>query len=359
MNQENSPQGYNLNNPAYVDANRMGQIAPDQRAVFESQLVFIPSLIGFGCQTIFLLIVLAVLGLFGLVALMSWEIATPLKVILGILILVILMLILFRSAYRYFGKRSILREELRNPVIRRAEGTVIFGKKGYQVEAQGQVLEVPWFARRDMLAPGLSYVLYYLPESSIILSAENLSILAEHQAHAELNKILAGANKFHSSALALNRSGQLADEQISQVRSKLIAPIIFILLSLGFLGYQIYNQLSNNGRIEFSTGFIVMGLIAVAVALFGAYSFSRSLSDLNERRVIFIEGQGFKDMRVRRDDDGTDRKNYYYVIGDERFEVSRQAYKALIDGLQYRAYFTPSGKTMVNIEALESPYKEG
>ena len=193
MNQSNSSSGFDLNSPAYVDANRMGQIAPDQRAVFESQLVFIPSLIGFGCQTIFQFIILAVFGLFGFIALMSWEVTTPLKVVLGVLILIILMLILFRSGYRYFRKRSILARELDNPVIKRAEGTVIFGKKGYQIEAQGQVLEVPWFARRDMLAPGLSYVLYYLPESSIILSAEKLSILAEHQAHAELNKILAGA----------------------------------------------------------------------------------------------------------------------------------------------------------------------
>jgi hypothetical protein len=138
-----------------------------------------------------------------------------------------------------------------------------------------------------------------------------------------------------------------------------IAPIIFIILPLGILGYQIYSQVSNNGRISFNTGFIVMGLILAAIALFGAFSLSRSLSDINERRVVFVEGRGHKDIRVRSDEDGTDRTDYYYVTGEAHFEVGRQAHQALIDGLQYRAYYTPRGKTLVNIEALESPYKEG
>ena len=357
MNQTTSSQRYDLFNPTYVDANRMGRIAPDQRAVFESQLVLIPSLMGFGCQAIFLLIFLSAIGIFGFTALMSWETSPTVKIILGVLILAILLLVLIRSVYRHFHRRRTLLKEMENPVIRRTEGMVTFGKKGYQVQAQGQALEVPWFASRDILAPGLPYVLYYLPESSIILSAEKLSIRGEQQAHDELNKILAGANKFHTAALPLNRNGMLADEQVSQVRSKLVAPIIFIVLPLGVLGVQIYNKLSNNGRIEFTTGFTVMGGILLALALFGGYSLGKSLSDIRERRVLFVEGPGHKDKRIRTDDDGGDRTDYYYVIGEERFQVSRKAYMALIDGLLYRAYFTPSGKTLVNIEALESPFK--
>jgi len=181
----------------------------------------------------------------------------------------------------------------------------------------------------------------------------------EPQARNELNKILASANKFHTAALPLNRNGQLADEQIHQVRSRLVAPVIFIALSLGFLGYQIYNQLSKNGRIVFSTEFIVLGGILLALALFGVISLSKNISDLSDRRVVFVEGRGHKDKRVSTDDDGTDSTSYYYVIGEENFGVSRDAYRVIVDGLLYRAYFTPKGRTLVNIEALESPHQDG
>ena len=72
------------------------------------------------------------------------------------------------------------------------------------------------------------------------------STVPAHQSRNELNQNLAAVNRFHATALAMNRNGQLADEQIQQVRSKLVAPAIFVVVTLGFLGYQIYNQLTKN-----------------------------------------------------------------------------------------------------------------
>jgi hypothetical protein len=184
------------------------------------------------------------------------------------------------------------------------------------------------------------------------------STVPAHQSRNELNQNLAAANRFHTTALATNRNGQLADVQIQQVRSKLVAPAIFVAVTLGFLGYQIYNQLTKNGRINLNTGFIALAGILLVVAILGVISFIKNLSDLRDRRVIFIESRGHRDKHVTTDEDGADSTTYYYIIGDEKFRVRREGYKVLVDGLLYRAYFTPKGRTLVNIEALESPRQD-
>ncbi|MEA3349149.1 MAG: hypothetical protein U9Q82_00855 [Chloroflexota bacterium] len=44
MLQKYMSSGYNLEDPAYIDANRMGRITSAQRDVFDSNLSIIPSL---------------------------------------------------------------------------------------------------------------------------------------------------------------------------------------------------------------------------------------------------------------------------------------------------------------------------
>jgi hypothetical protein len=171
----------------------------------------------------------------------------------------------------------------------------------------------------------------------------------------ELNHRLASANHFHADSLPLNRNGQLSDQQVSRVRAKLIGPIILILLPLGILGYQINNRLSTGSVFEFTTGFIVLSGILLVLVLIGTLSLLKTVSDLREKQVFFAEGRGQKVKRVRTDQDGSDSTDYFYLIGEERFEVSRRAYEVLVDDLLYRAYYTPNSRTLVNIEALEPP----
>jgi hypothetical protein len=354
-----NPAGYYLFDQAFVDTNRMGRITPEQQAFLEGQLTLVPSILGTGCQAILLLFVLGVISLIVFIWLATWETALPVKIGLGVLAAFILLAIIGRAVLNHSRKRSRLQADLAQGSVRRVEGSLSFRKGSYQVVAGGQSLFVPTFARQDSLAPGLSYTFYYLPNSGTILSAEKKSILAEHQAREELNKILADANKFHYPALAINRQGQLADQQVGRVRSRLVAPLLFILLPLGFLGYQLYNQFNTSGRINMNSSFTIMALIALGIAIMGIFTLSKSLADLANRQVISIEGQGYKDKRVRTDSDGHDSTDYYYVIGDQRFQVKSSAYRALVDGLQYRAYYTPGGKTLVNIESLEAPGESG
>jgi hypothetical protein len=44
--------------------------------------------------------------------------------------------------------------------------------------------------------------------------------------------------------------------------------------------------------------------------------------------------------------------NYAYEIQNMRFSVSERSYDALIEGVQYRAYYLPHSKALVNIEPL-------
>lgn len=329
---------YNLFDQDSIDANRLGKLTPEQRAFLEGQLAIIPSIIGTGCQAVLLIFVLGVIGLIAFIWLATWETALPQKIALGAVIVAVILAILGRGIVNQKSRRSRLQADLAEGTVRRLEGSLTFGKRGYQVEAGGQRLTVPAFAQSESLSPGISYFFYFLPHSATLLSAEKISAFTQHQAQGELNKILAKANQFQYQALGLNRQGQLAEEQVSKVRSKLVAPLIFILLPLGYLGYQLYTQISKNGRINMTSSFAVIAFILLALAVWGAITLAKTLSDLSQRMVIAIEGQGHKEKHVSTDSDGHDSTDYYYVIAGQRFKVSSNAYPALIDGLTYRAY---------------------
>jgi hypothetical protein len=74
------------------------------------------------------------------------------------------------------------------------------------------------------------------------------------------------------------------------------------------------------------------------------------MEDALSGRVEVVAGRGSKYSRVshgRR----SSTTHYYYEIGMMRFEVSRAAYHAFVEGVAYRAYYAPHSKNLVNIEA--------
>lgn len=46
------------------------------------------------------------------------------------------------------------------------------------------------------------------------------------------------------------------------------------------------------------------------------------------------------------------KTDYYYLVGEQRFEISKRAYAALIEGVKYRVYYLPRTKILFSIEAL-------
>jgi len=97
---------------------------------------------------------------------------------------------------------------------------------------------------------------------------------------------------------------------------------------------------------------IAMMLLVLGVVLYFAYGALRDALDLMRKQVLSVEGPGSRKIEYSRSDD-TNRKTYYYVIDSRNFPVSARGYNALKEGLRYRAFYTPRGKVLVNIEALE------
>jgi len=105
---------------------------------------------------------------------------------------------------------------------------------------------------------------------------------------------------------------------------------------------------------------LIIEILIGASFLAGCYFLFNGLSDMFTTAPKQIQGVASKcKERVR----GSGRSavtwyrsyTYYYVINDRFFPVTQEAYGALIDGLQYRAYYLPRTKRLISIEALEIP----
>jgi hypothetical protein len=94
-------------------------------------------------------------------------------------------------------------------------------------------------------------------------------------------------------------------------------------------------------------------LIGAGLAIYAGFLFIRAVLDLGQGAPEEIRGSGHKEIRVH--SSGRSRStHYYYVIDGVDFEIRKKAYAALLDGLEYRAYYLPRTKTLLSIEALPS-----
>jgi hypothetical protein len=82
---------------------------------------------------------------------------------------------------------------------------------------------------------------------------------------------------------------------------------------------------------------------------------ARQRRDADDGQVRIYEGpigkwEGWKYTNT----DGSNTWSYRYEYAGESSEVSREAFRALADGLPHRVYRTPQSGQLVNIELLES-----
>jgi len=181
---------------------------------------------------------------------------------------------------------------------------------------------------------------------------------------AELTEILAKENGFKLSSLEANQRGELTAEQTPLLFSRFFSSLMFILIPGAFLIYQLMQQGffshppdSISGFFaqvtQMSTGLKVMGVILAGAVLLGLVQFVKTLLDTLGKTVQKVQGIGRRQMTTSQDDDGSISRNMYYVIDGIKFRVKRKAFQAFDDGKQYRAYFTPRSKVLVNIEVVE------
>jgi hypothetical protein len=180
----------------------------------------------------------------------------------------------------------------------------------------------------------------------------------------DLTNTLAQANRFDLSYLVENSRGELAQGQLGLLTPPLLVALILILVPGGFLGFQLFQQgvikqITNGGipLVEiFSNlpqGLLIFGGVLLLVFLYALYILIFTALDLFGRAVVSVEGPGWRKITTSRDDDGSTTTRTYYVVADQRFSVKQRAIGVLENGRNYRAYFTPRRKILVNIEALD------
>jgi hypothetical protein len=171
---------------------------------------------------------------------------------------------------------------------------------------------------------------------------------------ADLLTILAQAHNFSLTALAANRAGRLALEQIAFLRQRARRTLLVGLLVVA-------------GALPFAAGMAIVegGPTLASVLLFGGITalagrrwVVRSVRTLNDARagaVAMLEGVVTKGRTVDIDVSGNSTITYSYHVGRQQFQVSSAAYAALPPGLICRLYYSPGIKELLSVEPVAAP----
>ncbi len=338
----------NLLNEQAFAANQRGQITPEQQKQFSFVnwkmiigLAFIITI--FGC----------ILGV-GIFSLVNWNGATSLSNILLSLIFAFIFLtmsfLLGYSTLRQIRRRAVIRRDYENGAMRQGQGQLVYGKKGYSFDLGNGMTTLSMTASQSNgLVPGTIYQVYYFEGSGYLLSAKVVRPANPAQVASVLNDILATVNRFSAEDLLANRQGQVTTGQRTKLIPRLFMGIFIIALGVLFvvlLGKTFassHNTLTTLLLIAFFVIFPVLGIFIIF----------RALSEMAFPTLKSMDGLGFKGQRVVHTGEST-RVEYYYVIQGQRFIVSRQAYTAFVDGLNYRIYYLARSKKMLSIEVFNN-----
>jgi hypothetical protein len=344
----------NLVNPDDVDANRRGEITPDQNNRLNAM-----ALGRQGCGTV--LVPLLILGgVFFFIFLglldsgeMSWVFLIP------VAILVIVILGFSRGLYNWWRNSTKLKADRANGIVRSGMGELGYSlKSGFTAKVVDEELILSTSNEASGLVPGVRYNFYYLPESRFVLSAEQLGQVSTGQVRLALTDILAQANGFTQEDLQTNQNGEVTDAQRRGGLIKLV-PGLFIMVITFVVGFLILYPFFSSSQLN--SNFISIIFIGGFLAIFAAIGFTIVLNaflDLNATAPESVEGEGRKVTR-RKSSGRSSRTVYYYVIGDQEFEVPKKAFPALLEGFTYRAYFMSRTKRLLAIEPISIPESVG
>jgi hypothetical protein len=252
----------------------------------------------------------------------------------------------FVKFYGSIRRLQALRRDRENRAVRMAQGELAFDKGQYIARAGGRDLFLPTSTNIGGLKPGSTYRFQYLEESGFLLSAEEAFEASPARARNSLLEILAQANKFSLQDLERNRSGELTEEQRRKGLPNILGGLLFGGVPFVILALVLFTGDENGLETWFLP--IIFLLIFGAV---GAWMMFTGLADYMAHVPLVVEGVGGK--RKRSSSGRRSRRTvYYYVIGEQSFQVSPEAFTALIEGQRYRAYLLPKSKKLLTIEPL-------
>jgi hypothetical protein len=154
--------------------------------------------------------------------------------------------------------------------------------------------------------------------------------------------------------LKANQNGEVTDAQRWAGVKKVIPGAILMAVAFIFGLLFLYPFLSD---FDFNSNLVPLLFVGGFLAIFVAIGFTMVLNailDISASEPEVVEGEGRKITR-RKSSGKSSRTVYYYVIGDHEFEVPQKAFPALVEGVNYRAYFMPRSKRLVTLEPLSVP----
>jgi hypothetical protein len=340
----------NLLNPDEVEANRRGEITPAQNSRLNA-MTFGRQ----GCAT--LVIPIFTLGIITFVLFTSllgssgigWFSLIP------VAIMAIVLVGFSKGIYSWWRNTTRLKADRANGVVRSGVGALGYSpKNGFSARVNEEDLMLSAAHDSSGLLPGVRYNFYYLPESRFVLSAEQLGEVSSGQVRLALTDILAQANGFTLDDLRANQNGEVTDAQRWAGVKKVFPGVILMGIAFIFGLLFLYPFLSD---FDFSSNLVPLLFVGGFLAIFVAIGFTMVLNailDFNTSEPEVVEGEGRKISR-RKSSGKSSRSVYYYVIGDHEFEVPQKAYPALVEGINYRAFFMPRSKRLVTLEPTSIP----
>jgi predicted phage tail protein len=166
-----------------------------------------------------------------------------------------------------------------------------------------------------------------------------------------IRDILASANNFTVEDLEHNRNGEVTSAQRMKPLGQVIGGGVFGLFALVFGGLFFLPAFSSSGRTDFLAAMLIPAIFAGIFLLVSGWMVINGLLDMSLSSISQVAGSGHKEKRTS---GGKNRSTtYYYVVNGQSFQVNKTAYTALIDNLEYRAYYLPRTKKLVSIEPID------
>lgn len=319
-----------------LEANQRGRLTLEQQSALEQMAKNQRAVVVFWGAMI--------LAVVGLMIFFFWQVAgsdgflsTPSILAIGVVAVGAILLIVFLSGGDVLF--SFSRADIENGQVESVVGKVIWTGRRYRMVSDSRKLKSLQYGRT--LPPPGDYRFYCLPESGLVLIAEELGLMSASQPKDLLLDALASANHFSMDDLQSNREGLLSGGQEIRLFGYASLQGVMFLLSAGVFVW-IIRGFPLGEELVWSA---LLGLIGLIVSLRTGWSIVRVIWDMWNGKIARSDGQVARYIHKARN-----TRYYTYQVNGLKFYVSQSAYNALIEGREYRVYYAPRSKRLVAIE---------
>jgi hypothetical protein len=231
--------------------------------------------------------------------------------------------------------------DLANGAVESDVGRIEWSGSRYQMRTENRLLRS--LRSRVVLPPPGEYRFYYLPHTGLVVMAEETGTGNIDAPMPPLLQALASANGFSHGDLIQNQNGILTVHQ----ENRLLLWVLFfglVFLACTLLVVSIGLQII---RATPTFTYVLILVIAVVLMVKIGWSLGWTIVDIWRGKVVSVEGRVMREIHHARYS-----RSYYYLTRSHRFEVSKAAYDALIEGSSYRVYYVSHSKRLVSIEPL-------